>query len=391
MRIAYFASPYSIHDTKWINYFAREHDIIVFCENEEGKKSLLTSKVILYPILPKTFPFLNIFTRKITLRKCNQLLSLHKIDLVHSMYAYPNAIWASYCKVKSHIITTRGSDILIDYNKTLKSPTKLHELIVYPFLRRLLEQALIKSQFITSTSLEQQKQIIKLGIKEEKLFLIRTGVDAELFLKDYLPGSKADNFVTIFCPRGLKSLYNIDLILDAFKEIIKRHPDLIFHLNLINYLTEDWYLEEIQSTIQLNGLSNQVKIVPLLDASGIKKLYSEATIVIMIPKSDGTPVSGIEAMLSKTPLIIGPLAYDPDLFNQDTVWKAMNFTIDEICNTITTVLKLPVQEKNQKLTNAYNTALKLANLKTETLKVMELYKAVLKNPKVTNEFYKTNH
>ena len=80
--------------------------------------------------------------------------------------------------------------------------------------------------------------------------------------------------------------------------------------------------------------------------------YKETDIAIMIPNSDGTPVSGIETMLSMTPLIIGNIDYDEDIFNDKTVWKVNHYTPKDIYNKIDKTIKFPKEKITTRLDSA---------------------------------------
>lgn len=71
----------------------------------------------------------------------------------------------------------------------------------------------------------------------------------------------------------------------------------------------------------------------------IFELTRNASIVIMNPKSDGTPVSAIESMAVETPVILGPLDYDQDIFNQDTIWRLNEWSASELTDTIVEILE----------------------------------------------------
>jgi glycosyltransferase involved in cell wall biosynthesis len=101
----------------------------------------------------------------------------------------------------------------------------------------------------------------------------------------------------------------------------------------------------------------------------------------MIPDSDGTPVSAIEAMLAHKPVILGDRpSYDTDLFNDSTVWKTSCSDANQIADKITEVLNLPAESLNKKLQTAYETALQYADFEKEMSKVEKLYRLMSVQP-----------
>ena len=106
----------------------------------------------------------------------------------------------------------------------------------------------------------------------------------------------------------------------------------------------------------------------------IFELTRNASIVIMNPKSDGTPVSAIESMAVETPVILGPLDYDQDIFNQDTIWRLNEWSASELTDTIVEILeKTPSAVLEKKLLNAKATVLEKADTMKEVQKIEKIY------------------
>ena len=291
------------------------------------------------------------------------------------MYAVPNAFWAYHLNFKNHIITTRGSDMLVDYSKTFQTPKNLNEKITYYFLKRLIKNSCNAAKYITSTSLTQQNVLNTFISNKENLILTRTGVNTEEFLKIYSLLPRETNDKIILSNRAMSPLYNIDIIIDAFYLLKKKISLLNYKLVIIKYNIHQQYLKKITEQINSLDLINDVVILEEKNTKEMIQVYKNSDIIIMIPSSDGTPVSAIETMLAKKPLIIGPLEYDKDLFNEDFVWKLYSFSSEELCDKIIEVINSP--EKKNKAENAYNAAIKNANLLTEVKTVESLYKKMI--------------
>ena len=152
MRIAYIANADSIHCHKWITYFAQNNDVILICFEDQQNLDLYKtfSNITIYSILPKSYPLRKLWLRSRILKQLKDILKKHSIQIVHSMYAVPNAFWAYHLNFKNHIITTRGSDMLVDYSKTFQTPKNLNEKITYYFLKRLIKNSCNAAKYITS-------------------------------------------------------------------------------------------------------------------------------------------------------------------------------------------------------------------------------------------------
>ena len=376
--IAYFAHPDSVHDCKWINHFAKRYKVILFCPvNKKGQQFIWLNKGIkVFSILPM-FSALNFVKRNKTKRQIKQILEQEKITILHSMYAIPNALYADLVAENNHVITTRGSDILVEYSNTFQNPKTIQERISFPLMSLFLEKALHNSRIVTSTSLKQKKIIEKILHNKDKAYLVRTGVDTGKFDIVADNNKNTSNEFVIFSPRSMKPIYNIDLLVKAVAHFIENNnlENKKITLKIINDRTND-YTDYILDLVSKKPFLDFVKVLPRMNGDEMIKEYNNSNLVVMIPKSDGTPVSAIETMLLKKPLILGALDYDEDLFNENTVWKAKDFSIKEISNTIKEVYNTP-ELAAQKIESAYTEAKQKANLDTSLETLHNFYQEVI--------------
>ncbi len=289
------------------------------------------------------------------------------------MYAVPNALWGDSVSSSNHIITTRGSDILIDYAETFHSPKSLKEKFSFWIMRRRIGSSLNNATFITSTSLKQKREIEKIVYNKEKLHLIRTGVDRSAFRINESGFKKEDKFV-IFSPRSMKPIYNIELLIRGVATFVEnsRNSNLDVELRIIDDVPGSSYSKRVRNLIKNENFDTFTKVLPKLSLNEMKENYGECNLVVMIPKSDGTPVSAIEAMLLKKPLLMGALDYDDDLFNEKTVWQIKDFTEKSIRNEIIEINEHRNIQEN-KVENAFQLALENASLQNSLSKIENLY------------------
>ncbi len=379
MKIAFFANPVTIHNCKWINQIAQEHEVLVVCTSFESHKSWLAPSIPCHTVLPATFSALNPIKTQAITRKIQKLLREEKVDIVHSMYAVPYAIWAYLSNFPVHIITTRGSDVLVDYAQTFHSPSNLRYRLAYDKIRKLIERAFNSAQFITSTSLRQQKVISPIVQDSSKMRLIRTGINVSYFedkiVQHAVPKEK-ETFV-IFSPRSMKPLYNLDIIVEAFYNLTKAYPEARFRLKLINDHPHSEYARSILEQIDSLSLENQIQVLDRITQDEMIRHYLSSDMVIMIPSSDGTPVSAIETMVLKKPLLLGNLPYDEDLFNAETVWKASGWTVETICKSIHEIWQTDSQLRQVKIDKAARLAKEKADIATSLSEIKSLYQGLL--------------
>jgi glycosyltransferase involved in cell wall biosynthesis len=208
------------------------------------------------------------------------------------------------------------------------------------------------------------------GAKVKTPYIIRTGVDIQTILSDTVSYEKEELIEKkyVFFPRAMRSLYNHELAIDAIailpETIIKEFSFVFVDKNSADKaytsLIEDKIKQSAANFIWFENLGQKT----------LFQTYKNASLCIMTPKSDGTPVSAVEAMLCRVPLILPPLEYDPDLFSEGVMFFNER-TAESLSSLIEAVLcgqKLPDIEM------AYKNALHLADRNKEMNKLGMIYK-----------------
>ena len=103
MNILYLNDPSCVHSLKWITYFSNQKEnYTCYIIGQELQDKILTQtnldklKKSNMIYLPPIADFsVTKFTRTIKeFKRLKQVIKEHKIDLVHVMFAEPNALWA---------------------------------------------------------------------------------------------------------------------------------------------------------------------------------------------------------------------------------------------------------------------------------------------------------
>ncbi len=376
MRIAFFADILDNHNQKWFRRLSGEHELIVFCQSNPAAPVPVIPGVTVYPVLQFPYPLREIRQRKKLLREIRDLLAKHKVDLIHSIYAFPFAIWAHETGFGKHLITTYGSDVLIDYRTTLRQHTNFQHRISNYLMRRKMQRAFHAAKYVTSTSIGQQEVAASIIGSRDKLSIVRTGVDTSEFLNIFNGFDNPVNERVILSIRAMQELYNIHVIVDAFALLKQQQNDPNLRLWLLNYCSVPAYAARIQEQIRSYGLENDVVIIPDRTKEQLIRTYYDSTLVVMVPKSDGTPVTGVETLLSAKPLVMGNLAYDSDLFNERTVWQTDRNDPQTLADQLAKVLALPKNEIDKKTVAGRKAAVEHADLHNEIAKIETLYRKI---------------
>jgi hypothetical protein len=370
MKILYLANPNSVHDLKWISFFSQQEGYecyIVPYGKGGGDLAKYTAKAnkLGIKVLPGINNFLitHIWQWLPDLLRLRRLIRREQIDMIHIMYADPAGQWAAFKRWLRvpMVLTTRGSDILIGIPETLKRETLMRKLIAPVY-----ERAFPKFDHISSTSTLQEAAARELSQEKVPTAVIRTGVNIEAFDKptaDHFPASLPDKPYVIF-PRMMRPVYNQEFSLAGIAELpeeVKKRFAFVFldagssHTGYVQKI-KDLMAEQPEVDFQfLNAVSQPV----------LFELLKRASLIVMNPTSDGSPVTAMEAMLATKPLILGPLNYDKDLFGKGVIilkdWDATELAA-EMEAILTEKKSLDVQAARKVIEEKGNRAIEMTKL-----------------------------
>ena len=337
MNILYLADPNSIHDLKWISFFSVKRGFKTFILPRIDhykyyiKKRQPIDIEILDPI--HDFSILRFYRTFHDAWRIIRILRRKKIDLIHILYAEPNALW---CLFKKYfrvpiIISCRGTDVL----KTIPDAFREKTLINY-IVAPAYKAAFLKADVVTGTSRNQLESIRRFSGRTNKMELVRTGI--ELPQEKYtgaFPDELGDKPYILF-PRYIKPIYNHELCLEAITllpEKIKISHAMVFIGKNSGDLQYQNKLEKI-----IRGIPDaHIIFLPKQKQALFHELIKRSSLIVMTPRSDGTSVTAMEAMYYKKPLIVGPNEYDEDVFNK-LVTKLADWSADELANKISFII-----------------------------------------------------
>jgi glycosyltransferase involved in cell wall biosynthesis len=149
----------------------------------------------------------------------------------------------------------------------------------------------------------------ELGHPGEKLRYIPWGVETELFSPAPMDQMETRMFLgidpdakVILSPRGIASVYNQDVLLEAITDLTGRFPSLI--LLLLRYNADPEVTTRLEAMVAGLNLQQQVRWLPPQTPSEMARLYRMADVVVSIPSSDGYGFSVYEAMAAGCPTLI---------------------------------------------------------------------------------------
>ena len=378
MKILYLADPKSIHDIKWMSYFSKTNSCFLLVREahhkatlEDEYKSLKNQYNIQFAGSIEDFSIRNFGQTLKTKKRIKKIIDIHQIDTFHIMYAEPNALWAVFQKYFQLpiLLTTRGTDIL----KTI--PSFFDSIIPIKFLSAFFyKKALRKFEYIIGTSSRQLKMVERLSGRSGGLSIIRTGVNVAQInsnTSDYEVKILRDKKY-VFFPRAMRPLYQHEFALSAIKQLPLEILEKYTFVFVDKESTDKEYTNRIQQLMDTNAAINFIWLKNL-EQKALYETYKRASLVVMTPSSDGTPVSAVETMLCKTPLILPPLEYDQEIF-QSGVCQFESWNSKSLTDLIRKILFKSVTPD---LNLAYENAQKHGDREKEMNKLQSIYDLTL--------------
>jgi glycosyltransferase involved in cell wall biosynthesis len=213
--------------------------------------------------------------------------------------------------------------------------TGVHPLVIHAYGGDLLPEHYIGrpvlQRYLTSWACRTADRVIVTGrhmvdacagleFPRDRLMVLPRGVD----LDRYRPG--LDTSVlrktlglehagpVILSPRYQvdESLYNLDVIVDAFAAVRQQFPDAVC-LQLFDPQRESGRARLARAAVE-RGLGASYRLVPCVDNATMPLFYNLADAVASVPSTDGFPVTVLEASACGAALVVSRLAYCAEWF-----------------------------------------------------------------------------
>ena len=217
------------------------------------------------------------------------VLNLVKInpDVIFIMYGEKLSLLSAILSGKPYVISAWGGDFLIDQGaqKTWKD-------------RMILSWGVNKSShiFAVSEELVSTISILRGNNKLPQIQQLFYGINLNLY--PFNNNSKIDSF-EIYAPRWCRPEYNLLGLLEAFKALknLNSKATLLFrNTDLNDSDVSRQYFKEALHFIERHNLNNSTDTIGVLAENEHIKSLENASVIISLAPSDGTPVTILEAM-----------------------------------------------------------------------------------------------
>ena len=155
-------------------------------------------------------------------------------------------------------------------------------------------------------------------IKSKKKVVIHQGIDSEKF---YSSGGKY-----ILDAARISKVKKHDLIISAFSEISKRHPELALKIVGADPTEKKETMGDLENLVKKLGLEDEVELSGKIPNKEMPEVYAECALFVSASETGSLDKTGLEAMASGKPVLVCNEAFDEILsgFERECVFEKGN-------------------------------------------------------------------
>ncbi|NLX50051.1 MAG: glycosyltransferase family 4 protein [Methanospirillum sp.] len=280
MKLCFVADGRSIHTQRWCEYFAGRHEVHLVTYDPVGRPiDGVTEHVV---GSPGRNLYLAFWPRHLRVTK---IIRQVKPDLVHAHFIAKYGFHLPFLDVRPAVVSAWGDDILVLPRKSR---------LIAAFTRRVLEHA----DLVWAVSQNIRDRIVEdFGIPEEKVRYLPFGVDTRLFAPPPAPEGDPGT-VRVLSNRGFDPVYDAKTVVEGFSAAYRQDS----RLRLV--MKGDGPLRAgTRDLVHSLGLDGVVSFPGRSPHGEVPRDYREAEIWVSAARSDGTPVSLLEAMSAGLPCV----------------------------------------------------------------------------------------
>ena len=215
-------------------------------------------------------------------------------DLIHAHWLPTWGYFAAFSGRRPLVVTPWGSDLYLATGAR----------------RARADRALERADAVLARSCHMRRAILARGVPAERVHQVDLGVDLDRFR----PASPREGArlrrelelppgPIILSTRAGTPLYNLEVVLDAFRRFRRRRPDA----TLLMVHNGAPFSRSLRASLHGVDGNSGVRVVGNVPHADIPKYLAVATAGISIPRSDGSPSSVWEALASGVPMVLSDL------------------------------------------------------------------------------------
>jgi L-malate glycosyltransferase len=348
MKICILGNARSVHIQKWCSSLVTLGHNVILISIYQGKE--IPGCKIHYTIPLFGMSIFSIFLWG----KVRRIIQNFAPDIVNAHYITSYGFLAVLSGFKPVIINALGTDVLMTHDQV-------------PFSSIPTKYALAHADHVTSVAKHLVPTMKKLGAKKDiRIFPIP--VDTNLF------NAPSKSFVMhrIVSTRALEKIYNIETLVKAMPAVLKEYPDAKLHI-----IGTGEQEKKLVKSVRNLRLQECVKFLGTVSLKQMVNELCEAHIFCSISFSDGTPVSVLEAMATKTYPVVSRIPANLEWLQEESCSFVDPSNVNDVSGAIIHALSLSENERNSAVAVNYATILKRADLQKTMMEVCTYYKNIL--------------
>lgn len=215
--------------------------------------------------------------------------------------------WVADCRPVA--VNVMGSDLLVSGGQRRSR-----------MQRWVTQQLIAGADLVTAKSDHLLREAYRSGIRRDRCVKVTWGVDMERFSRSPAKAAEMRDELglspevrVILSPRGLRSFYNIKVIVEAMSSIVQQCPQAV--LLLTEYGADAEYRHMLEQRIDELGLQGYIRFVGRVSPERMPGLFSLANVSVSLAPSDGLPQAMFESLACETPLVLSPVPSYAEVVN----------------------------------------------------------------------------
>lgn len=373
MRICYLADGRYIHARRWLRYFSdRGHEMSLLSFAPMTRQDIEGIEQAGAKYFGELSPFYlkNFWRTAVQVSRLRRLLRDEKIDVVHSHFVGVNAWYGALSQFHPTVITVMGGDIL---GEDWKPGPDIRERWLTPY-------ALRNADLITCWSNTLVPVVRRYTGPKAPIEVVHGGVELERFSPGPRPQylrerlNLPDTARVILSPRLMRPLYNLDQIATAASSVCAAVPDAYFIFAVLPAAKDEALEARVRDIFAGGSAHDRVRFVGAIPHDEMADFYRLADVTVSIPSSDGTPMSVLESMACKTPVLVSRIPnYDSHYIEEE---KTVMMVEPNNPEAIATALIILLQDRSlaQSLASEAERRVRLSgSYESQMAKMNELY------------------
>lgn len=280
------------------------------------------------PVISEMWPS---YTSEI--KKLSEKLKKYDVIHVYGIFDYCAYFTCKYLH-KPYIISPHGTLI----EEVLRHSFLRKKIYLYLWGKKILKGA----RFIHVLTNHEKEALIKIGIEEKFLKVVPNGIDPDEF--NYLPTKDSlfarypylkDKKIALFLSR-INWKKGLDDLIPAFADVVKEINDAFL---IIAGPDTDNYMQDVKNWIERYNLSDKISYVGPVYGKDKLMFLQDSDIFVLPSYSEGFPMSVIEAMYMKLPVVVTENIGIPDEVRNSRCGIVVNKNRKEITDAIIYLLK----------------------------------------------------